>query len=70
MSAPDYAALRDHHLSEMEDWSPGGTRSWTNYGPNEPYTPDVIAAMDAAEVAKHASAAMAYGFLAAMEVQP
>jgi len=60
----EYAALRDHHLSEMKDWIEG-RRSWTNLGPHEPYTPDVIAAMDAQEVVKHAAAAQAYGALAA-----
>src|SRR3954451_1519226 len=36
-----YAALRDKHLAEMADWVEG-RRSWTNLGPHEPYTPDVI----------------------------
>lgn len=29
-----------------------GSRSWMNLGPHEPYTPDVIAVMDAQEVVK------------------
>lgn len=60
----EYAALRDHHLSEMTDWIEG-RRSWTNLGPHAPWTPDVIAAMDAQEVVKHAAAAAAFGALAA-----
>lgn len=51
-----------HHLSEMNDWIEG-KRSWCNLGWNEPYTPDVIAAMDAAEVQKHAAAVTAYASL-------
>ncbi len=35
----------------MMDWAEG-RRSWTNLGPHEPYTPDVIARMDTAEVEK------------------
>ena len=66
MSEPsaDYASRRDAHLAEMEAWL-GGARSWMNFGPNEPYTPDVIAVMDAQEVVKYAAAAVAYGLLAA-----
>ncbi len=65
MSAPeDYATLRDRHLESMQDWLEG-RRSWINYGPNEPYTPAVIAVMDTQEVIKHAAAAQAYGVLAA-----
>lgn len=57
------AGLPDHdldrmikaHLDEMLAWAEG-RRSYTNYGPHEPYTPDAIARMDAAEVEKHANA--------------
>ena len=48
-----------YHLELMEAWA-DGQRSWTNYGPDAPYTPDVIARMDAAEVEKHASAVRGY----------
>ena len=50
---------REELLAEMEDWV-AGRRSYVNLGPNEPYTPDVIAAMDAQEVVKLAAAANAY----------
>lgn len=43
--------LREAALAELEDWKVG-RRSWTNLGPNPPYTPDVIATMDAQEVVK------------------
>jgi len=49
-------------LAEMHDWL-DGSRSWVNLGSNEPYTPDVIAAMDAAEVDKRASAIRGYAAL-------
>jgi hypothetical protein len=54
--------LIQHHLREMNDWI-DGKRSWCNLGWNEPYTPDVIAGMDAAEVQKHAAAVTAYASL-------
>ena len=38
----------------MLDWAEG-KRSWANFGPDEPYTPDVIAAMDTQEVEKWAA---------------
>lgn len=41
----------DDVLAEIEEWV-AGRRSYTNLGPNPPYTPDVIAAMDAQEVVK------------------
>ena len=43
----------------MMDWAQG-KRSWTNLGPNVPYTPDVIARMDAAEVEKWSIVWIAY----------
>lgn len=43
-------ALREA-LSELDDWK-AGRRSYMNLGPYPPYTPDVIAAMDAQEVVK------------------
>lgn len=43
------------YATVMMDWTEG-RRSYTNFGPNAPYTPDVIARMDAAEVQKHAAA--------------
>ncbi|QXC59346.1 hypothetical protein KSP35_13130 [Aquihabitans sp. G128] len=47
-------------LTLMGEWV-AGRRSWINLGPDAPYTPDVIAAMDAAEVEKlrHLHAALA-----------
>lgn len=36
-----------------------GRRSWINLGPREPYTPDVIAVMDAQEVVKWTAVAVA-----------
>jgi hypothetical protein len=50
------------HLAMMQDWAEG-RRSWTNLGPHEPYTPDVIAIMDTQEVAKHSAAVQAYAAL-------
>ena len=41
-------------LNEIEGWV-NGRRSWQNLGPYPPYTPDVIAAMDAQEVVKLAA---------------
>lgn len=43
----------------IEKWV-GGQRSWMNLGPEPPYTPDVIAVMDAQEVVKLAAAAQAF----------
>jgi hypothetical protein len=40
------------------DWA-GGNRSWTNFGPHEPYTPAVVAVMDAQEVVKWTAVAVA-----------
>lgn len=39
----------------IDDWV-AGRRSYTNFGPHAPYTPDVVAAMDAQEVVKLATA--------------
>ena len=47
----DNERLLEEAESELEDWR-RGTRSWWNLGPYPPYTPDVIAAMDAQEVVK------------------
>lgn len=41
-------------LAECRDWLEG-RRSWCNLGPHEPYTPDVITRMDAAEIDKRAA---------------
>lgn len=49
-------------VDDLEAWS-SGARSWTNLGPYEPYTPDVIAVMDAQEVVKHSAAVQAYTVL-------
>lgn len=46
----DVAAM----LKELDEWATG-YRSWTNLGPNPPYTPDVIAVMDAQEVVKRSA---------------
>jgi hypothetical protein len=46
-------------VAEMSDWLEG-RRSWMNLGPLAPYTPDVIAVMDAQEVTKRAAAIPAY----------
>jgi hypothetical protein len=43
----------------MLDWA-GGKRSWINLGPHPPYTPEVIAAMDAAETQKWAAVYTAF----------
>lgn len=51
-----------HHLAELDAWT-NGSRSWTNLGPDAPYTPDVIAVMDAQEVVKHSAAVQAYASL-------
>lgn len=53
-------------LAELEDWK-AGRRSWTNLGPNPPYTPDVIAVMDAQEVVKLSAYVQA---LAALSTTP
>jgi hypothetical protein len=47
------------------DWAEG-RRSWTNLGPHEPYTPDVIATMDAQEVVKWTAVAVALAQLEAI----
>jgi hypothetical protein len=44
-------AILSAAMAELEDWR-SGRRSWVNLGPNAPYTPDVIATMDAQEVVK------------------
>lgn len=54
----------EEHTSELLDWAEG-RRTWTNLGPGEPYTPDVIVRMDASEVEKHAHAIT--GIAAALE---
>jgi hypothetical protein len=43
----------------MMDWAMG-RRSWINLGPHEPYTPDVVAAMDAQEVLKWKAVYLAF----------
>lgn len=48
------AKIAEHHALLLE-WAEG-RRSWVNLGPFAPYTPDVIARIDAAEVEKHAAA--------------
>ena len=58
----DCEAKLSAHLAMMQDWAEG-RRSWTNLGPNDPYTPDVVAIMDTQEVAKHAAVVMAYSSL-------
>jgi len=50
---------REQLIAEMEDWVTG-RRSYVNLGPDLPYTPDVIAAMDAQEVVKLAAALSVY----------
>lgn len=55
----DWVERLDRHLAEVEAWT-NGSRSWTNLGWDPPYTPDVIAVMDAQEVVKHSAAAQAY----------
>lgn len=45
------APSREVALALALDWAEG-RRSWCNLGPYEPYTPDVIAVMDAQEVVK------------------
>jgi hypothetical protein len=50
---------RDELLARLEDWVEG-RRSYCNYGPHAPYTPDVIAVMDAQEVVKLAAAISAF----------
>lgn len=49
---------RDEALARALDWAEG-RRSWCNLGPHEPYTPDVIAVMDAQEVVKWSALAAA-----------
>jgi hypothetical protein len=46
-------------LAQMMDWVEG-RRSWTNLGPYPPYTPDVIAVLDAQEVVKLSAAIQAF----------
>lgn len=45
-------------LERALDWAEG-RKSWANLGQYEPYTPDVIAVMDAQEVVKWAALASA-----------
>ena len=49
----------DELMAEIDDWV-AGRRSYINLGPHAPYTPDVIAAMDAQEVVKLVAALGAY----------
>ena len=56
-------------LRELEDWK-SGRRSWTNLGPNPPYTPDVIAVMDAQEVVKLSAYIAALRSLPAVSTEP
>ena len=49
----------DELMAEIDDWV-RGKRSYINLGPHAPYTPDVIAAMDAQEVVKLVAALGAY----------
>ncbi len=44
-----------------------GRRSWTNFGPHAPYTPDVIAVMDAQEVVKWKTVYLAFVETVAVE---
>jgi hypothetical protein len=44
-------ATKELALRLALDWAEG-RRSWANLGPHAPYTPDVIAVMDAQEVVK------------------
>lgn len=60
---PAYASTArtaDEALELARAWA-DGRRSWMNLGPHEPYTPDVIAAMDAQEVVKWGALAQALG---------
>ena len=50
---------RDELIARMEDCLAGRV-SFVNLGPHEPYTPDVVAAMDAQEAVKLAAAISAY----------
>lgn len=55
LAARDRAAVDRRAIeAEMMDWHEG-RRSWANLGPHAPYTPDVIAVMDAQEVVKRAA---------------
>ena len=54
----DRPTTSEEALALMLDWAEG-KRSWTNLGPHEPYTPDVIAVMDAQEVVKWGAVAAA-----------
>lgn len=64
MTRQEIEEMIGEHMAAVADWAEG-RRSWTNLGPHEPYTPDVIARMDAAEVDKHASAIRALAALLA-----
>jgi hypothetical protein len=45
---------KEYARLQMMEWAEG-RRSYTNLGPEAPYTPDVIAIMDAQEVVKWAT---------------
>jgi hypothetical protein len=47
---------RDRAIKLADEWA-SGVRSYANLGPNPPYTPDVIAIMDAQEVVKYTTLA-------------
>lgn len=62
-NAAEYEVYRspatfDEAMTRALDWAEG-RRSYTNMGPFEPYTPDVIAVMDAQEVVKWTAIASA-----------
>lgn len=48
----------DEAMQHALDWAEG-RRSFTNFGPWPPYTPDVIATMDAQEVVKWSALSVA-----------
>ena len=52
------ASTAEQALALALAWA-DGRRSWTNLGQYEPYTPAVIAVMDAAEVVKWSALALA-----------
>lgn len=62
LQVPELAQRRDAHLAAMADWSECRL-SYTNMVEDQA----LVAIMDAAEVQKHAAAAMAFGFLAALQ---
>lgn len=62
MGTTDYAAKRDEHLAEMEAWASGAKSIW-----NSAESREQAEMFDAACVARHAAAAMAYGFLASLD---